>query len=161
MSARVGAVIVDPANVPTLGKFDDSEFEVLLYEFKADLNKYLAWLGPAAPVHSLKDVIAFNDAHKSDEMPYFGQDIMIKAEAKGPLTSKPYLQALNKNHLLTRTQGIDFVMKKNQLDALIARRVDQRGPPTGSMAITLRVVIRRRRRWPVGVADIFLAKMVQ
>ena len=59
-----GAVIVDPANIPTLGKFDDGEFEVLLYEFKADLNKYLAWLGPASPVHSLKDVIAFNDAHK-------------------------------------------------------------------------------------------------
>ena len=63
MKAR-GAVIVDPANIPTLGKFDDSEFDVLLYEFKADLAKYLTWLGAAVPVHSLKDVIAFNDAHK-------------------------------------------------------------------------------------------------
>ena len=64
-----GAVIVDPANIPTLGKFDDSEFEVLLYEFKADLNEYLTWLGAAAPVHSLDDIIAFNNAHAAEELP--------------------------------------------------------------------------------------------
>jgi amidase len=68
-----GATIVDPANIPTLGKFDDTEFDVLLFEFKADLNKYLTWLGAASPVHSLKDVIAFNAAHKDQEMPYFGR----------------------------------------------------------------------------------------
>ena len=123
---RLGAVLVDPADIPTTGKFDDSEFEVLLYEFKADLNAYLAGLGPQAPVQSLKDVIAFNEKHRDREMPYFGQDIMIKAEAKGPLTSKPYLAALRKNHLLTRAQGIDAVMKKNRLDALVA--------PTGGPA---------------------------
>ena len=123
---KLGAVLVDPADIPTSGKFDDSEFEVLLYEFKTDLNKYLAGLGPQAPVRSLKDVIEFNEKNRDREMPYFGQDIMIKAEAKGPLTSKPYLQALRKNHLLTRTQGIDFVMKKNRLDALIA---PTGGPP--------------------------------
>lgn len=117
---KLGAILVDPADIPTSGKFDDSEFEVLLYEFKADLNAYLAKLGPPAPVRSLKDVIAFNEKNRDREMPYFGQDIMIKAEAKGPLTSKAYLAALRKNHLLTRTQGIDFVMKKNRLDALIA-----------------------------------------
>lgn len=117
---KAGAVLVDPADIPTTGKFDDSEFEVLLYEFKADLNTYLAGLGPQAPVRSLKDVIAFNEKNRAREMPYFGQDIMIKAEAKGPLTSKAYLAALNKNHLLTRAQGIDLVMKKNRLDALIA-----------------------------------------
>jgi amidase len=117
---KLGAVLVDPADIPTSGKFDDSEFEVLTYEFKADLNAYLAGLGPQAPVRSLKDVIDFNEKNRDREMPYFGQDIMIKAEAKGPLTSKPYLQALRKNHLLTRTQGIDFVMKKNRLDALVA-----------------------------------------
>ena len=123
---RLGAVIVDPADIPTTGKFDDSEFEVLLYEFKADLNTYLAGLGPQAPVRSLKDVIAFNEKNRDREMPFFGQDIMIKAEAKGPLTSKPYLAALRKNHLLTRTQGIDAIMKKHQLDALVA--------PTGGPA---------------------------
>lgn len=123
---RLGAVIVDPADVPTTGKFDDSEFEVLLYEFKADLNTYLAGLGPSSPVRSLKDVIAFNEKNRDREMPFFGQDIMIKAEAKGPLTSKPYLAALHKNHLLTRAQGIDAVMKKHQLDALVA---PTGGPP--------------------------------
>jgi amidase len=123
---RLGATLVDPADIPTTGKFDDSEFEVLLYEFKADLNAYLAGLGPQAPVRSLKDVIAFNEKNRDREMPYFGQDIMTKAEAKGPLTSKPYLAALRKNHLLTRTQGIDAVMKKNRLDALVA--------PTGGPA---------------------------
>ena len=123
---KLGAVLVDPSDIPTTGKFDDSEFEVLLYEFKADLNAYLAGLGPTAPVRSLKDVIAFNEKNSAREMPYFGQDIMIKAEAKGPLTSKPYLAALRKNHLLTRAQGIDAIMKKNRLDALVA---PTGGPP--------------------------------
>ena len=117
---KLGAVLVDPADIPTSGKFDDSEFEVLLYEFKADLNAYLAGLGPQAQVHSLKDVIAFNEKNRDREMPYFGQDIMIRAQEKGPLTSKPYLQALRKNHLVTRSQGIDFIMKKHRLDAMVA-----------------------------------------
>jgi amidase len=123
---KLGAVLVDPADIPTSGKFDDSEFEVLLYEFKTDLNAYLAGLGPQASVRSLKDVIEFNEKNRDREMPFFGQDIMIKAEAKGPLTSKAYLDALRKNHLLTRSQGIDFVMKKNRLDALVA---PTGGPP--------------------------------
>ena len=123
---KLGAVLVDPADIPTSGKFDDSEFEVLLYEFKADLNAYLAGLGPQAPVRSLKDVIEFNEKNRDREMPYFGQDIMIRAQAKGPLTSKAYIQALRKNHLLTRSQGIDFVMKKHRLDAMVA---PTGGPP--------------------------------
>jgi amidase len=123
---RLGAVIVDPADIPTSGKFDDSELEVLLYEFKADLNAYLSKAGGNIPGRSLKDLIAFNEKHREQEMPYFGQDLFIRAEAKGPLTSKKYLAALQKNHLLTRSQGIDFVMKKNRLDALIA--------PTGGPA---------------------------
>ena len=121
-----GATIVDPANIPTLGKFDDSEFDVLLFEFKADLNKYLTWLGPAAPVHSLKDVIAFNDAHQDQEMPYFGQEILAMAEKKGPLTSAKYQAALAKNHQMSRALGIDAVMTKYKLDALVA--------PTGGPA---------------------------
>lgn len=115
-----GAVIVDPANIPSLGKFDDGEFQVLLYEFKADLNKYLAWLGAASPVHSLKDVIAFNDAHKDQEMPYFGQEIMSMAEKKGPLTSARYVSALARNRQLARSLGIDATMTKYKLDALFA-----------------------------------------
>ena len=86
--------MIDPADIPTAGKFDDSELEVLLYEFKADLNAYLASLGPKAPVRSLKEIIEFNEKNRDKEMPYFGQDLFIKAEAKGPLTDKKYLQAL-------------------------------------------------------------------
>ena len=123
---KQGAVIVDPANIPTLGKFEDNEFEVLQYEFKAGLNKYLAWLGPASPVHSLKDVIAFNTAHKDQELPYFGQEIMEMSEKKGPLTDAKYTAARAGNRRLTRTLGIDAVMTKNRLDALVA--------PTGGPA---------------------------
>lgn len=123
---RLGAVVVDPTDIPTSGKFDDSELEVLLYEFKADLNNYLRRLGSSTPVHSLKEVIEFNEKNRDREMPYFGQDLFIKAEAKGPLTEKKYLQALAKNHLLSRAQGIDFIMRKHRLDALIA--------PTGGPA---------------------------
>jgi amidase len=115
-----GATIVDPANIPTLGKFDDGEFQVLLYEFKADLNKYLTWLGAASPVHSLKDVIAFNDAHKDQEMPYFGQEIMTMAEKKGPLTSAKYVAALARNRQMARALGIDATMTKHKVDALFA-----------------------------------------
>jgi amidase len=115
-----GATIVDPANIPTLGKFDDGEFQVLLYEFKADLNKYLTWLGAASPVHSLKDVIAFNDAHQDQEMPYFGQEIMTMAEKKGPLTSAKYVSALARNRQMARALGIDATLKKYALDALFA-----------------------------------------
>jgi amidase len=115
-----GATIVDPANIPTLGKFDDGEFQVLLYEFKADLNKYLTWLGAASPVHSLKDVIAFNDAHKDQEMRYFGQEIMTMAEKKGPLTSAKYISTLARNRQMARALGIDATLKKYKLDALVA-----------------------------------------
>ncbi|MCU1386045.1 MAG: N-carbamoylputrescine amidase [Acidobacteria bacterium] len=123
---KQGATIVDPVTIPTLGKFDDGEFEVLLFEFKADLNKYLTWLGAASPVHSLKDVIAFNDAHADQEMPYFGQEIMAMAEKKGPLTSAKYTAALARNRQLARALGIDAVMTKHKLDALVG--------PTGGPA---------------------------
>lgn len=122
----LGAVIVDPANIPTANDFGESELEVLFYEFKADLNAYLAGLGPAAPVRSLADVIAFNERNRDREMPWFGQDLMIKAEARGPLTEKTYLDALAKNHDLSRAKGLDFVLRENNLDALVA--------PTGSPA---------------------------
>ncbi len=123
---QLGAMFIDPADIPTKGKFDDSEFEVLLYEFKADLNAYFESLGASTTIRSLKELIAFNESKREFEMPYFGQDIFEKAQAKGPLTDRKYLQALRKNHLLSRTQGIDFVMKKHRLDALIA---PTGGPP--------------------------------
>ena len=115
-----GATLVDPADIASFGKFDDSEFTVFLYELKADLNSYLSRLGPDMPVNTLKQIIDFNDKHKDKEMPYFGQDILIKSEAKGPLTEKEYLDALNKNHELARKEGIDALMDENHLDAIIA-----------------------------------------
>jgi amidase len=121
-----GAIIVDPANVETNSKLGDPEFEVLLYEFKADLNSYLASLGPKAPVKTLADIIAFNEQHKDQEMPWFGQEIMIRAQAKGPLTEKKYLDALAKDNRLSRAEGIDATMTKHKLDAIVA--------PTGGPA---------------------------
>ncbi|HWJ46629.1 MAG TPA: amidase [Candidatus Udaeobacter sp.] len=123
---RQGATLVDPADIETLGKFDESELLVFLYELKADLNAYLARLGPSAPVRTLKDIIEFNDRNRQKEMPYFGQDLFVKAEGKGPLTEKAYLDALAKNHQLARTEGIDAIMDKHHLDALVA--------PTGGPA---------------------------
>jgi amidase len=123
---KQGATLVDPADVETLGKFDESELLILMYELKADLNSYLAGLGPNAPVRTLKDIIDFNDRNRQKEMPYFGQDLFLKAEAKGPLTEKAYLDALDKNHQLARTEGIDATMDKYRLDAMVA--------PTGGPA---------------------------
>jgi amidase len=115
-----GAELVDPVEIASLGKFDESELDVLLYEFKHDLNAYFAAAGPKAPVHSLKELIAYNDLHADKELTYFGQDLFVKAEKKGPLTDKAYLDALAKNHRLTRAEGIDAVMDKHHLDALVA-----------------------------------------
>jgi len=121
---HAGAQIVDPADLPSHGKFDDSELTVLLFELKADLNAYLAARG-AAP-KSLADIITFNDQNRQKEMPYFGQDLFLKAEAKGDLTSKEYTDALANNQRLSRKEGIDAVMDQNRLDAIMA--------PTGSPA---------------------------
>lgn len=126
---HAGAEIIDPADIPTIGKFDDSEMTVLLYELKADLAAYLARRGETSvgtPIKSLKDVIDFNELNRDREMPFFGQDLFIKAEQKGPLSSKEYLDALEMNHRLSRAEGIDFVMDKYKLDALAA--------PTGGPA---------------------------
>jgi amidase len=123
---KQGATLVDPADIETLGKFDDSELTVFMYELKADLNTYLAQLGPEAPVHSLKEIIDFNERNRAKEMPYFGQDLFVKAEAKGPLTEKEYLNAVAKNQQLARREGIDALMDKYHLDAVVA--------PTGGPA---------------------------
>ena len=123
---RRGAELVDPADIPHTGEYDESELTVLLYELKADLNAYLATLGPKAPVRTLADVIAFNEAHSADEMPYFGQDLFIKAQEKGPLTDLAYVEALARNRRLAALEGIDAVMSKEKLDAIVA--------PTGGPA---------------------------
>ena len=121
---RQGAVIVDPADIPHLGEYDDSELAVLLYELKADLATYLAMWAPSAKVKTLADVIAFNEANKDREMRYFGQELFIQAQEKGPLTDQAYQDALAKDQRLSRTEGLDVAFTQNNLDAIVA--------PTGS-----------------------------
>ena len=124
---KLGAVIVDPADIETAGGFEKTEFEVLLYEFKADLNAYLAGLAPGGRPRTLKDLIEFNEKSRDREMPYFGQEIFVMAEKKGPLTDKAYRTALEKDLRLARKDGIDKTMDKHRLDALVA---PTSGPPT-------------------------------
>ncbi|NJL30041.1 MAG: amidase, partial [Thermoanaerobaculia bacterium] len=121
-----GAEIVDPVEINTAREIGEPSFQVLLYEFKADLNAYLAGLGPNAPVKSLAEIIAFNEREKTREMPFFGQDLMIQAEAKGPLTEKEYLDALATGRRLAREEGIDKTMDEHELDAILG--------PTGGLA---------------------------
>jgi amidase len=120
-----GAELID-IELPTRNQFGDSEFEVLLYEFKADLERYLADRGAAAPYKTLAGLIEFNERNRDREMPYFGQEIFEMAVKKGPLTEKAYLDALAKNHRLTRTEGIDKAVTDHRLDAIVA--------PTGGPA---------------------------
>jgi len=123
---HLGAEIIDPVDLPKSSEYDDSEYEVLLYEFKADLNAYLSALGPNARVKSLENLIAFNEKNSERVMPYFAQEIFLQAQEKGPLTDAAYIEALANNHRLAREQGIDATLAKYQLDAIIA--------PTGGPA---------------------------
>ena len=121
-----GAMIIDPANIVTEGKYGDAEGDVLNFEFKADLNAYLATLGPSAPHKTLADLIAFNERNKDREMPWFGQEQFIMAQKKGPLTSPAYKAARAKCLRMSRTEGIDATLAKHRLTAIVA--------PTGGPA---------------------------
>ena len=121
-----GAILVDPANMDHHDEYGQSELDVLLYELKHDLNAYLGQLPANVKTRTLADVIRFNEENREREMPYFGQELFLQAQEKGPLTSPEYRKALAKNHRLSRTEGIDAVMKKHKLDALVA--------PTGGPA---------------------------
>ena len=123
---KEGAILVDPVEIETAGKWSDTELTIFMYELKADLNAYLARPGLSAQVKTLKDIIEFNEKNREKEMPYFGQDFFLKAEEKGPLSSKEYVEALEKNHQLARKEGIDATMEKHNLDALVG--------PTGGPA---------------------------
>jgi amidase len=115
---RLGATLEDFDD--DLGRFGASEGVVLQYEFKAGVNAYLASLGPKAPVRTLDEVIAFNERNRERELPFFGQETLVKSQARGPLTDKEYLDALDRCRRLSREEGIDAVMDKHKLDAIVA-----------------------------------------
>jgi amidase len=121
-----GAVLVDPVEISHMKDYGDQEFTVLLYEFKADLNAYLAGLGSASKMKTLADLIAFNDEHKETEMPYFGQETFKQAQEKGPLTDDAYVEALAHCRRMSRAEGVDVAFAKDKLDAIVA--------PTGGPA---------------------------
>jgi len=118
--AKLGAKIIDPVNIPTSKQMSSSEDEmtVLLHEFKDDLNRYLAGL-KTSRVRSLREVIAFNEKHRQKELKFFGQDLFLKAQKTTNLTNRKYLKSLKNDHLLSRQKGIDLVMGKHKLDALV------------------------------------------
>ncbi len=121
-----GAELVDEADIVTKGDYGSASYDVLLYEFKADLNIYFASRGPTAGVKTLEQLIAFNEANADTELPYFGQEILIKSQAKGDLGSKEYKQALKKVKRLAGRDGIDATLAKHEVDLIIA--------PTGGPA---------------------------
>ncbi len=124
-----GATLVDVTDLPKADQFSAAESTVFQYEMRAGVNAYVARLGPNAPVKSLKEVIAFNEKNAARELPFFGQDSLVKTEARGSLASYEYLEALAKCRRLTRTDGIDAVMDKNKLDAVV-------GPTMGPACVT-------------------------
>jgi len=134
-----GATIVDPIVLPAQLRFgNEYEMEVLYYEFKADLNAYLASLGPDAPVHSLEEVIEHNEANADLELSLFGQELLAGSQERGPLTESRYIEALGHSHRLSRREGIDRVMEAERLDAIVgptsgpAGLLDPLGGSTGS-----------------------------
>ncbi len=125
----LGAEIVDPVEIAHRQEVGRHEYEAMLYEFKAGLNAYLAELGDGAPVASLADVIAFNEANTEREMPFFGQEILIEAEGKGPLTEAAYLEARETASRLSREEGLDATLSGHRLDAIL-------GPSGGPAWVT-------------------------
>ena len=117
---NLGAIIIDPTDITTVNDLSDPEYLVLLYEFKHDLNEFLKKNVPDGFPQTLDELIQYNDKNRDKIMPYFGQEIFKMAEEKGSLSEKEYLNALEKCHELSREEGIDKVMKENQLDAIVA-----------------------------------------
>ncbi len=122
----LGANIIDPANIEFVKESGESEFQVLLYEFKDGLNKYFAGMKPEVGIKTLEDLIKFNTDQANEELRYFGQELLIEANRKGPLTDARYLQALANTKRYSRESGIDSIMRRRSLDVIIA--------PTGGPA---------------------------
>lgn len=127
-----GAELVDPVEIPHLNDYGDAEDVVLKYDFKHDLNAYLASMPPSVEVRTLKDLIVFNEANRGKEMPFFGQETLIASEAKGPLTDDAYVKALESSKRLSGAEGLDAALREHRLDAIIG--------PSGSPAWTTDLV---------------------
>ncbi|MDQ3617723.1 MAG: amidase [Pseudomonadota bacterium] len=112
-----GAMVID-VEIATAGDWNEAEFTVLLYEFKHGLEGYLR--DSKAPLTTLGELIAFNTANAAQEMPWFGQELLLQAQEKGPLTDAVYLRAQHKASQLAGRDGLDATLKKHKLDALIA-----------------------------------------
>jgi len=124
-----GAVIVDDLRLDKPRKFGRDSYDVLLYEFKHNINQYLASSPDGVSVASLQDLIEFNLTHEADEMPYFKQEIFLKSQKKGPLTDQVYIDALARIRRLTREDGLDKLLETHHLDVMIA--------PSGGPAFTI------------------------
>jgi amidase len=120
-----GAILVD-VQVPNTDKYNDSELEVLLAEFRPDLEAWLRDYAPHAPVKSMADIIAFNEKNAGRELRHFGQEHLVAAQKKPGLDDKTYRDALANNLRYAREEGIDKILKEEKLDALVA--------PTGGVA---------------------------
>jgi amidase len=114
---QMGATLVDPADLPSFGKYDTNENLVLQYEFKTDLNAYLEARKTGL---TLEKLIAFNEQHRREEMPYFEQELFLESQQRGNLNDVTYLSALSGNHRLARAEGIDAVIRKHKVDAIVA-----------------------------------------
>lgn len=117
---KLGAEIIDPVEIKTVNDLRDPEFQVLLYDFKNDLNNYLTKYGPINSLKNLDDIIKYNNEHQKNVMPYFGQELFIMANEKGPITNSEYKEALKKCHRLAREEGIDTILNEQKLDAIVA-----------------------------------------
>ncbi len=117
---KLGAEAIDPVEIQKNSYLEDAELQVLLYEFKAGLNQYLATLGPAARCKTLSDLISYNNENRGFEMPYFEQEIFLMAQEKDSLAAKEYLDSLEICRRLSTVEGIDAAMDKYRLDALVA-----------------------------------------
>lgn len=117
---RQGAVIVDPVEIESIDRMSPGEFQVLMYEFNKELPRFFSWWGPGAPLRSVADIVAFNKDHASAELPHFGQEILEASVDGGPLTESAYLETRARIRSFAREQGIDAVMTRHKLDALIA-----------------------------------------
>lgn len=115
-----GGEMVDLGELPSLKELTDRDLELLLYEFKDGINAWFASLGSTAPVKSLAELIAFNETHRAQEMPFIGQDLFVQAQAKGPLTEPAYLAVRAACLRISRTDGIDALMEKHKLDAIVS-----------------------------------------